>query len=490
MIRQSRFIVVLLLAAASVGAYAQNRQVSYFMDIPQNHLSNPAFKPSNAVYVGLPGLSGVNLSVSNNFLKFSNIFIKGQSNDSVLTFLHPDFNVDDFLSTINEKNSIEPQLSIPVLSVGFATGKDGYFFFDIIDRLDGNMVFPGDLFKLALKGNEAFAGSKIDLSSLRGDIKYYREAGFGYSRKITSRLRMGIKGKLLFGVGAASIKNNDLSVTVNNDYSHVINADLSINLAAPLTVTKEANGDIKSIEFDDSDLDSPAEVAKYVLGTANMGLGIDIGAVYDVSDRIKVSAALTDFGYIRWKRDVNNFVASNQFVFNGLDLSKVIDGTQTFDEVGDELLDSLKNAFRISETNNPFTTYLPFGITIGGSYNLTPSLSLGVLSSTRFIGKQVKEALTLSANANLGTALSASVSYTAINNSYDNIGAGFAIRAGIFQFYMLTDMIPFAWNKIVVDNSSIPIPVSFNTITLRLGMNLVFGNRIKEDHDKPIITVD
>jgi hypothetical protein len=483
-------MLFMLMAMTAIGASAQNRQVSYFMNIPQNHIANPAFRPSNSVYVGLPGMSGVSLSINNNFLKFSNIFINAKSSDSVFTFLHPGFDVDEFLSKINDKNSIEPQFSLPVLSVGFAAGRDGYFSFDIIDHLDGNLVIPGDLFKVALKGNEAFAGSKIDLSSFRGELKYYREAGIGYSRNITPRLRMGVKGKLLFGIAAAYVDNNSLAITVNDDYSHVIDADLRLNISAPVNVTKEANGDIKDIEFDNSAFDTPGKAAKYMLNTGNFGLGIDFGATYDISERIQVSAAVTDLGYIRWKRDVTNLEASNHFVFNGLDLSKVIDGTKTLEEVGNEMVDSLKNAFRVSDSNDPFTTYLPAGFTAGGSYRLTRSFSLGLLSYTRFVGKQVKEALTLSANASFGSSFSGSLSYTAMNHSYDNLGAGLAFRAGIFQFFMLTDMIPFSWNKIVSDNNSIPVPVSFNTINLRLGMNLVFGNKMNEDHDKPIVTLE
>jgi hypothetical protein len=483
-------MLFMLMAIAVISASAQSRQVSYFMNIPQNHIANPAFRPSNSVYVGLPGMSGVSLSINNNFLKFSNIFINAQSSDSVFTFLHPGFNVDKFLSKIHDKNSIEPQFSFPVLSVGFAAGRDGYYFFDIIDHIDGNLVIPGDLFKVALKGNEAFAGSKIDLSSFRGEMKYYREAGIGFSRNITPRLRMGVKGKLLFGMGAAYIRNNSLAITVNDDYSHVIDADLSLNLSAPVTVTKEANGDIKNIEFDNSVFDTQAKAVKYMTNTGNFGLGIDIGATYDISERIQVSAAVTDLGYIRWKRDVTNLKASNHFVFNGLDLSKVIDGSKTLDVVGTEMVDSLKHAFKVSDSYDPFTTNLPVGFTAGGSYKLTRSVSLGLMSYTRFIGKQVKEALTLSANANFGSSFSGSLSYTAMNHSYDNVGAGLAFRAGIFQFFMLTDMIPFAWNKIISDNNSIPVPASFNTINLRFGMNLVFGNKMNEDHDKPIVTLE
>ena len=49
----------------------------------------------------------------------------------------------------------------------------------------------------------------------------------------------------------------------------------------------------------------------------------------------------------------------------------VINGSKTIDEVGQDMLDSLKNAFTVSNTKSPFTTYLPFGISFGGSYNVT-----------------------------------------------------------------------------------------------------------------------
>jgi len=37
-----------------------------------------------------------------------------------------------------------------------------------------------------------------------------------------------------------------------------------------------------------------------------MGLGMDIGATYDLTDRIVLSASLTDLGFIRWNKDVTN----------------------------------------------------------------------------------------------------------------------------------------------------------------------------------------
>jgi hypothetical protein len=234
-----KYILIIILAVNLAEASAQNSQAMYFMNIPQNHLINPAFRPSNSVYIGLPVVSGINLNINNNFVNFSDVFIKGQVKDSIITFLHPDYNVDKFLAKLKDKNFLESESMIQLFGVGFSIGKDGYVFIDINERVDGNVVMPGDLFKLALKGNEEFVGSRIDLSSLRGDMKYYHEVGMGYSRNITDRLRIGIKGKLLFGIADVSIDNGSLGINVNNDYTHLLDADLIVNISGPVTIFKK-----------------------------------------------------------------------------------------------------------------------------------------------------------------------------------------------------------------------------------------------------------
>jgi hypothetical protein len=485
MIGKIKYVLILLLAVILADAAAQNSQVMYFMNLPQNHILNPALRPSNSVYIGLPVVSGINLNINNNFVNFSDIFMKGQSKDSIISFLHPDYDVNKFLAKIKDKNSIVPEVAIQLLGVGFSVGKDGYVFLDINDRIDGNIVLPGDLFKLALKGNEEFVGSKIDLSSLRGDIKYYREFGLGYSRNFTDKLRVGIKGKLLFGIADASIDNKSLGITVNDDYTHTLDADLSVNISGPVNVSTDSKQNIESIVIDDNRFKTSSGIADFVSGKKNMGLGLDIGATYDFTDRIVISASITDLGFIRWTKDVTNLKANS-----GLNMLDVFNGTKSFKELGNDMLDSLKNAFIVSKTNAPFTTYLPFGISLGGSYNVTKQITLGLLSYSKIIGSQIREALTLSANINLGNAFSTSLSYTAENYQWDNLGAGLAFRAGVAQFYLVTDRIPIMWNIIKNDNSSIPLPANWNTFNLRLGMNLVFGNRPKEKNDKPMILIE
>ena len=479
MIRKTIYILTLLPGIFLSEIAAQNSQTMYYMNIPQNHLLNPALRPSNSLYIGLPALSGINVNINNNFVNFSDVFMKGQPSDSIITFLHPDYDVNDFLAKIKDKNSLEPQTSVQLFGLGFSAGKDSYIFLDINERVEGNFVLPGDLFELALKGNEGFLGSKIDLSSLRGDLKYYREAGLGFSKNFTNKLRIGVKGKLLFGIAGASIDNRSLGITVNNDYTHTLDADLMVNISGPVNVYLDSDQNIDSIVVDDSRFDNGKGIAEFLIGKKNIGLGLDIGATYDISDKLMVSAAITDIGFIKWKRDITNLQAESQFGFSGLNMLDVLNGTKTFEELGEEMLDSLRNSFIVFDSKVPFTTYLPFGVTLGGSFNLSSHVSLGLLSYSRVIGKQIRESLTLSANVNLGNAFSTSFNYTVANHRFDNLGAGLAFRAGIFQFYILADRIPVMWNKIKIDNSTIPLPTSWNTINLRLGMNLVFGNRIK-----------
>jgi len=482
------FAVILMMIPAVM--QAQNNQTLYFMNLPQNHLLNPALRPGNKVYIGLPVISGFNLNINNNFVNFSDVFLKRTLNDSVITFLNHDYNPDKFLAKIRDNNFFEPQTTIQLLGVGFSVGNDGYVFLDINDRIEGNIVIPGDLFRLALKGNEQFAGSKIDLSSLRGSMRYYREVGLGYSRNVTEKLRIGIKGKLLFGIADASTVNHSLGISVGNDYTHTFDADMEVNFSGPVKVYTDSKNNIDSIKVDDKKLDSASGAKDFFTGKGNVGLGFDIGATYDLNDRITLSASVTDLGFIRWKKDVTNLKANNQFVFSGLNVSDVIDGSKTFDEVGQDMLDSLKNAFVVTNTSKPFTTYLPFGVSLGGSFNVTKSFSVGLLSYTRIIEKQIREALTLSANLNIGNLFSTSISYTAENHRYDNLGAGIAFRAGVTQFYILSDRIPVVFNRIKDDKTNILIPDTWNTINLRFGMNIVFGNRQKEKSDKPMVLVE
>ncbi|HAM08892.1 MAG: hypothetical protein A2X05_13970 [Bacteroidetes bacterium GWE2_41_25] len=482
-----KYILVVCLVILTGKVTAQTGQVLYYMNLPQNHLMNPAMHPSNSSYIGLPVISGMYLGVNNNFINYSDLFSKSATSDSVYSFLSSESATDEFLDRVNKKNSFSPQVTLPVLGIGFKGPKGLYFFIDINDRIEANAVFPGDIIKLALKGNEAFVGDKIDLSSLRMDLRYFREFGFTVSREFSNKLTIGVRPKIFTGIVATRFKNRSLGIQVSDDYTHTLDADFTVSLSGPFDTYIGNDQNLDSITYDDSWFSFNT-----LTSIQNRGLGLDLGATYKLlNNKVIVSAALTDIGYIRWNRDVTNLTAKGNFVFNGLDMTDVINGTKEVEDVGNELLDSLKNSFNLTDTNEPFTTWLAPGLTLGGSYNLNKSISFGLLSYTRFIGRQMRESLTLSANMNLTNAFSFSLGYSLQNHRADNFGAGIAFRASIFQFYFVSDRIPVSWDRLKTDsNSNIVVPANWNTVNLRLGMNLSFGNKVKKKDNKPLIKND
>jgi len=484
MFKKSRYLIILLLIIIFQDATSQNSQVLYYMNLPQNHLLNPALAPSNSFYLGVPALTSLNININNNFVNFSDVIMPNQKGDSLISFLHPSYNVDNFIKKLNTINFITPEINIQLLGMGFKAGKDLYISLDVTERILGNFALPKDLFVLALKGNNDFLGKTIDLTGLDARLQYFHEFGMGISKNIGSKLRIGVRGKLLFGIANASLNNKSLGLTVNNDYTWDFNADMSASVSGPVKVYMSKTNKIDSVVLDQEKIKKPA----FFMNTGNMGLGLDLGAVYRLTEKINVSASITDLGFINWKKDITNLQASSTFKFNGFNITDVANGTKTMDQLAQDMVDSLKNSFTIKNDNQGFRTYLPLNVSVGGSFNLTKSFALGILSNSRFVGKQIREAVTISANLNLGNAFSTSLSYSAENHSYNNLGAGLALRLGIFQFYFIADKIPVMWNKIVTDNTTIPLPDNWNTINLRLGLNLAFGNKVKKKNDKPMLS--
>lgn len=462
-----------LFALIITGSAAQNSQVLYFLNLPQNHLLNPALTPSNPIYVGLPGLSGINVNVTNNFVDFSDLFSEGMEvSKETFAFLDPDFDRDKFLDKIKDLNYIEPKASVQLLGFGMTLNNGLYVFLDIIDNAQVNLVFPRDLIRLAFLGNQEFAGQTFNLSDTRADFNYYREIGFGAAKNITPKLRIGAKARLLFGIAGGSLQNSALNLTVNQDFTNSLEANMALDVSGPVNfLDEDSDGIIDKVDFDDDEAD------RFFTNFKNAGFGLDIGAQYSLNDRIIISASITDVGFIRWKSNLTNLEAVSNIELRGIDFDDIYEGNATIDDLYENMLDSLTGAVKISYSEKRFTTKLPLGASLGGKYILNDRFSFGILSYSRINGQQIKEALTLSAHMNISNILTTSLAYTACNHDYSNLGLGFGVRASVAQFYFLVDRIPLRWKKAGDNNGSFPLPSNWSTLNARVGINLVFGNK-------------
>lgn len=483
--------IFLIFFAWSSSILAQQNQTLYYMGVPQSRFMNPALQSNCNSYFGIPGINSTYLGINNNSVGFEDIIFKGTGlyADSLISILHPSYNIDEFLGKLKSVNRISPEVYVSLLSFGFTAGEN-FFFLDVADRMYSHFSFPKDLATLVLKGNEDFINESADFSSLSASATYFREIGFGFSREFAENLFIGVKPKLLFGNANVSLQNNGLSLEIDesNLFSHTVNADLSLNFGYPVEVFRDPEtGYIDSLFIPDPD-------EGMIFNFGNPGFGIDLGAVYHINDQFSVSASVIDLGFIKWKKDVTNLRVQGTYEFEGVDISSMLitGDTSTFDDALEQISDTLLTIFDPEDTNDPFTTYLPTKIYIGGSFQLNDNIGFGLLSKTLIEHGKLWESITMSANVQAGGFLATSLSYSITNGTYNNIGFGLSLRGGPIQFYFVTDKLFYKLSRYSIPNegadpTNILLPSNLSSFNFRFGLNLVFGCKAKRPNDRPLI---
>jgi hypothetical protein len=466
---------MVLISIFSARAPGQESNTMYFMKgVPQSYQLNPATQPGCTFFLGLPGVSPLQVYAENSAFSLRDIIFP--LGDSLVTFLHPDADKNDFLDNLAPVNTIQSYGSANLFSVGYR--KDNlYYTFDLSEKYYTRFTYNDDLFDFLLKGNKR--GDHFDFSNTNIDFTSYFEVATGNSRNISDRLKIGSRIKLLFGEANVSTDNKDLSLITNEDWT--IHSDINIRLSIPgLNIPMNENGEISldSIEFD-SDF-NPTEILQSTFG--NVGLGLDLGMHYTLTDKITLSGSLLDLAGIRWSANTYNIRQDASYVYSGIEISPG-DTTGTTEN----FFDSLKTVFAFTSDSDPYYTMLPLKLYVGGTYQVIDQVGFGILSRTEYYKKKLREQLTLSANLSPLKILTFSFSYTLFNNTYNSFGFGFASRLGPFNLYLISDNIPTGYA--VEQSTGIIIPYDSRVLNLRIGMNLVFGCRKdkKKVSDLPLV---
>ncbi|NVO04432.1 MAG: hypothetical protein HXX09_17185, partial [Bacteroidetes bacterium] len=124
----------------------------------------------------------------------------------------------------------------------------------------------------------------------------------------------------------------------------------------------------------------------------------------------------------------------------------------------------ISKTFDISEKNNDYWYPLNTKIYLTGTYSLTPKDKVGLLVRGEFYNQAIHVGGALSYNRRFFDWLSASLSYSAFNRYYTNVGFGFNVNIFPFQIYAVTDNILAAF-----------IPEKSKNAYVHVGLNFVFG---------------
>jgi len=472
------------LFAISVNGQVRQPHSLYFMEtIPQISQMNPAFQPRANGYVALPVNFNIDLSLG--FAVRDFIQKQGTKQKWDLPVEKP-FDYDKLRKSIGKNSSmINFGLDLDIIGFGFRAGT-GYFSFGISEHVSLNASLPNDVFNITEKGFPA--GTTLDFSSLLNTrVMGYMQVLIGYSGKVNDKLTLGMNIKPMFGHAAIVPKTKNFKITTGGESFEPwkLNLKSDIYTSGPIdeVVTNE-DGNIEKIVFKDfSDYNPVDWINNYVLGFNNPGIALDLGAEYKINERITVSASLNNLGFISWNSDLNSTPINGNYEFNGLEWDVSVTDPKDFKDLYKMLGDSILAAVTYPAKHDKFKTMLPPVLYAGGSYNLTQTISVGLLSRTAFWNNGVCQSFNASVYLQPYSfvAMNLGVNYQVKGSVH--LGGGFTIFGGPLQLYLLIDNVPIYYSTLKVNDEKImltdkmpfPFPERLKTLTLRVGLNLVFG---------------
>ncbi len=423
--QQIRYIVLVLLCFNGGLVIAQQNLTLFQMhDVPQANYVNPAVQYQCKWIVGLPGLASVHANYNNSAFALNEGLRYDSSTDS--SYL----NFDGVMGQLNNTEIVQSSVYYTPLYAGFWL-KDNWITLSITEKITSYNTVPKEAAELLWYGNTPFVGRQASIDGLRLNGLHYREYALGIAREVSERLTLGLHAKLLFGKGTVYMPKTQGSLSTNaNNFNLLIDLDTKIHTSFPIDIELDDEGYVENVELRD-DIDW----TQYMMNKKNLGVGFDFGFIYQYDEKMTFSGSLLNLGLINWGTDLNTFVSDGVFEFTGTDSSTDFNSG----DYAQELNDSLRHQFLPVPDNGGFTTRLTPEVYLGATRTLTDHFNAGAVFYSRLQRNKLMPAFTLSANTFDYKRLNASLSYTAINGDYFNIGAGLGLQLGVFHLHAAAD---------------------------------------------------
>lgn len=474
-------IVLFFIDVLNNSIHAQQVNTLYFMEnVPARNYLNPAFQPTTQYYLSLPVIGFTQFNVGNNSLTLKD-FVYSRNGQNI-TFLNPNGDINQFYSRLKPNTVLRTDIQTNLLAFGFKHDQT-FWNFSLSEKVNGMASIPRDVFRFLLYGTPQISNNSYGFTTLQGDMTAYTEAAFGFSKKQNEKLTVGGKLKLL--LGNANVSNTNKVVTLDAGIEKwVLKVDGTTNASSPVPFQVANNYQSVSIT-------SPSSVTDW-LKPAGLGAGIDLGVEYRLNDRVSLSGAITDLGFIHWTGNVQNFNYSTNYTFDGV--TQQIVNNSNYQNLttkltsGTYLVDSLRTAIQSSFTtkrsNNNYYTGTTAKLNLGFEYNvLKNKLGFGLLSHSEFFKRTITEEVTASANYRPKDWINTSLSYSAFGGRFSSFGAGLGLKTGFIHWLIAADYIPFERATIspsYIDPSypvqKITLPYNTQNFNLAIGITLVFDS--------------
>ena len=454
-----------------ISLFSQNKEVLYGLkETPQAMLLNPGSRISYKYHFGIPFLSHIHFNGGSSGVSVYDIF--QESNVDINTRIRNKIfeleNTDFFTAT----------QQLELLNIGWKNKKGYYFSGGIYQEFDFVLYFPKDLAILAWEGNANYIGKEFDLGEINTSGDLLTVYHFGANKKINKKITVGARAKLYSSMLSFRSTSNSgtlvtrLSESGDNIYEHIVsNATMSANTSGIASLSK---------------LDDSSQVINKLLGRAffggNLGIGVDLGATYEINEKWTASASILDLGAIFHKNDVESYQVTGEYTLDGIELlfPPLQVGTPSAPYYED-LIDDIEDAFIVDTIYNSYTQMRPvkvyaslkynFGQVIGGdkgcnclkmgeNQEYNQSVGFQYFSVIRPKGPQI--AATLFYYRRLSDYFSLKATYSADSYSYSNIGLGLVTTIKMVNFYIVADNLQ--WYANLAKAKSVSLQFGFNII--------------------------
>ena len=448
-----KVLVAVSVFATVFSAQAQYLRTSYFMEGASTRVQmNPGLQPTRG-YLNLPIIGGFNVTANTNSLGINDIIdITKDGND----FL----NNNTLYNSLKQDNRFNMNLNTNILSFGWIKGKN-FWSVNAGLRMDIGAQINKDMFTMMRNMNgfdiESVAGSpqSYKMGNQSINMNAYAEVGLGFSRRITEKLTVGARAKMLLGLARTevNIEQFDLDLDIPEvpnienmtpqelmDYefseSDWYGKGYSYNAKANVVTTLKGGGmtfDPETNMINGFDLDASS------FGIAGTGFGIDLGASYSILKNLTVSAAVLDLGVMKWNKS-NTTMAE----VNGEE-NVTISADNYEQYIGGDLLSLDRFDFKKKgNADYKTSTKLSTTILLAAEYGLLNNkLSVGAVYSSRFVQPKTQTELTFLATYRPSNAFNAAISYSPILSG----GKSFGLALKLGPIFAGTDYMYFGGNS-------------------------------------------
>ena len=410
-----RFICAILMLGAVFASQSASAQLktSYFMEGSYFRTDmNPALAPTRG-YIALPLISGFAAGQYSNYNSYENMYYKVDG--SYVGAINESVPANEFLSKLPNTCVESINANFNIIRLGFYTLNGTFFNFGANARMEMNSVMPKEYFKM-LKG--AYDNS-INIDGMSADINGYLETYAGTAFRIGENITIGARLKFLVGLENGRVDINKMQV---EDGKYSVSGNIKLN----------------SIEYNSADYDgetnmdiiwddSPQAVWSNL---HSFGGAVDLGVEVRLWDnRLKVSGAITDLGFINWssKSQMEGELTIKEEISDKINVIGLLDRTD----------------FEMPDKLSGYATRLTTNLNLAAEYNfLNNHFAVGALSHTRFYRNAIATEFTASFNVRPTNWMTFTTSHTFLNGNTPGIfGAAINIHPRALNIFIGMDYI-------------------------------------------------